>query len=61
MINTLKRILALIITNSFFGGIISRFFSGHLPNNGNKIYLNYDIISNKTKAEIFLIFMKEQR
>ena len=29
------------------------FFSGHLPNNGNKIYLNYDIISNKTKAEIF--------
>ena len=53
MISIVKRTIALIITNSFFGIIISRIFSGHITNNGNKIDVNYDVISNKTRAEIF--------
>ena len=53
MISIVKRVIALIITNSFFGIIISKIYSGYIPNNGNKIYSNYDVISNKTKAEIF--------
>ena len=53
MISLVKRTIALIITNSLFGIIISRIFSGHIPNNGNKIDVNYDVISNSTKAKIF--------
>lgn len=53
MISIIKRFTAFVITNRFFGFFVTKFFSGYIPSYQNKINTNFDLISNKTKAEIF--------